>query len=792
MIIEAIKGTTQDNVEVLDSVRMTIDEEATVFLLQSISENLYKNPERAILQELGSNAFDSHIRAQQTRPFEVTLPSALNPVLIIQDWGMGMSKQDIKKVFSKVGGSDKRGTNDERGGYGLGSKSPLAITPSYSLITVKDGEKHTIAVIRDEDGIPDFKFVGYEKTGEPNGVTVCVPVRDIDAMHAAANNLYITYPQGSVLVNGIAPQYSIHNPEQFQRVGEYGWFALDKRAVADFATASGEILGVRYSITPELDGGVVSRVDNAKRIFLSLPNGDVKVETSREGIRAVSQSREHITRVAEGWMKTFRKESKKHLQGCDRIDALIYYSTLPDFIREELTTWHGEDIPRGDVPIFPAQQVEVLDENGEPTGEVETLAARDPRYIRPPYTALVGPGATTRYRAALRTDAGVTHPAPQGRDGLNVVYVLPDGQPTTIAAAERDIRDYERWLRRAGVEDGSSLRRYISIARPEDFSPWFRELVQFVPIEAIEEDAVAERREARRLSAARRARSGEAAKRTQREKRDYTVLSSSLSSSSERARFEQKSMDNTALGEYITGTPETGPGKVTYVIPDANASLENVAGYVARLADRAAHPGRKNAERASDILDFVEEAGYKVISLRASQKLDHLLEDAPGVRPLSEVASEAVAEAAEAFVSEATLLMLREGTEASSIISALAAHIDEIADPMFAQGIQRPGALSRAFLVALRRGARGWWGLSSRERYTEAAMANAELLHLPGSLEQAVKDAHDYISSEVLFNRYPLLEALAKQSKKEKKKAAAHAVLYINAAYAVAAGDDED
>ena len=785
MIIEAIKGNNQDNVEVLDSVKMTIDEEATVFLLQSISENLYKRPERAILQELGSNAFDSHIRAFQKRPFEVTLPSALNPVLIVQDWGVGMSKQDIKKMFSKVGGSDKRGTNAERGGYGLGSKSPLAITPSFSLITVKDGEKHTIAVIRDEDGIPDFKFVDYEKTDEANGVTVCVPVHNIRAMQTAAENLYITYPQDSVLINGRAPEYSLHNPRQFQRIGKHGWYALDTDAVSHFNEASGEILGVRYAITPDLDGGIVSRLDNANRVFLSLPNGLVKVETSREGIRDVSQSREHVTRVATAWTKEFRSQAERRLRESERLDALIYHRTLPKFLREELSMWNGEELPQNGVPLFPVQKRELENADGTPSGRHEVLKSDDPRFVKPPYTARIEQhGRAARYKATPVTNNGDEHPAPSRRGILTVVYVLPDADLKTVRNAARDIYDYERSLLRAGVQCGEKEVRYISVASPDAFSPWFREVAQFVPIENIAEAAFAERQEVRRAAKARRKQ--DTPSRSQREKHDYNVLAPRLTSSSERARLAFETMNSEMLTAWAKAADADGVNqeavianrKVAYVVPNAAEESLSAARFITKLADRAEHPGRKTAGLARTLVELLDTEGYKVVALRASQKPEDLISDIPGALHINEAVDAVLALAVGRLTQEADTLSLWTQEKSSRIMRALDGRIGELKDPMFLAGRAKPTGASKAFLQLLRHGAYKSNYRSDRENYSDAVRSNILLLGLEKEQSAAVLSAHDKITEPILLANYPLLTAAVGD-----RAALDHAIFYANALY---------
>lgn len=798
MIIETVKGTSIDNVEFEDSVKMTFDESASVFLLQAISESLYKRPAMKVADELVGNAFDSHLRAGQTRPLEVHLPTSLNPNFIVQDWGTGMSKADISDLYSKVGGSDKRETNKERGGYGLGSKSPLALTPSFSLISIKNGIKHIIAVIRDENGIPDFKFISSAQTDEPNGVTVSVPISDVQEMRAATENLFICYPPGSILVDGKEPEYSIHNPKQFQRIGDYGWYALDKEAVEDFKGASGEILGVRYDITTELDGGVVSRLGGNKRIILSLPNGEVKVETSRESIRAVQQSRDAITPIAEGWVEEFRTQAAKRLEAAERSDALVYHASLPKWLREELTTWRGENIPEGDLTFFPVQTYDVPSLADETVIERRALPADSPSYIRPPYLAGVAPRNTTRYTARL-IKLEQKHDRANDLSELNVVYLLDSADPKSVSHAERDIRDYERWLERGGViTEGRTTNRYLTDGKPEDFDPWFRSIAQFVPIEAVSESALEERREYRRAAAVRRAaNNAERVARPARPKRDYTLLRPKLSSDSDRARLDVDSEDGESLGIYVHGVkadiPDDateveaallenkrigGGGKVAYIVPDSNAKGGGPSDLLARIIDRSAHPGRDQALLAVWLVELLQADGYRVVALRASQKVEDILDDVPGALPASEALAAVLEAAVDNLAAEETSLALWTDGQDASVMKKVSGHLAELHDPIFAVGGTAPNRAATRFLAILRHG-KFRWNRARREQHSESLAGNLNLLALGDTLTQKVMDTHDYITELSLRDRYPLSNGTSSSG----EPVTQHLILYINAVY---------
>ena len=63
-----------------DEGAFSIKASSTAFAI--LSSGLYSNKFKAILRELGCNAYDSHIEAgYPEKPFTVHLPTRLNPIL---------------------------------------------------------------------------------------------------------------------------------------------------------------------------------------------------------------------------------------------------------------------------------------------------------------------------------------------------------------------------------------------------------------------------------------------------------------------------------------------------------------------------------------------------------------------------------------------------------------------------------------------------------------------------------------------------------------------------------------
>lgn len=131
---------------------------------------MYSNPIRTIIQEVGSNARDSHrerARSEKNpaladRAIEIKLPNALDKTLHIRDFGVGISPDRMANVFILYGKSTKRSSNEETGGFGLGAKSPFAYSDSFGIITVTRDHQFTDAAgVCHENCLVRRQYVAY-------------------------------------------------------------------------------------------------------------------------------------------------------------------------------------------------------------------------------------------------------------------------------------------------------------------------------------------------------------------------------------------------------------------------------------------------------------------------------------------------------------------------------------------------------------------------------------------------------------------------------------------------------
>lgn len=152
--------------------------EASAKAFQIVSSNLYTDKPLAILRELSCNALDSHRDAGTLdKPFEIDLPTKLNPTLRIRDYGTGMSNSKIEGLYSTVFASDKNDNDEDIGGLGLGSKTPFSYADTFTLISYLNGRKTVWLCFIDDDGEPAVQRAESGITDEANGIEYLIPIK---------------------------------------------------------------------------------------------------------------------------------------------------------------------------------------------------------------------------------------------------------------------------------------------------------------------------------------------------------------------------------------------------------------------------------------------------------------------------------------------------------------------------------------------------------------------------------------------------------------------------------------
>jgi Histidine kinase-, DNA gyrase B-, and HSP90-like ATPase len=203
--VSSLNGETQ---------RMSMDENALDHLM-SVMTDLYADPKLAVIREYSTNGFDATIDAGSSDPIKVTLPTAAHPNFIVQDFGIGMTTEQVLHVYSQYGNSTKRDSDSVVGMLGLGCKSGLTYASSFLIRTVRNGIETVANVTKNSENIGEIQIIDTRSTDERNGTTITIPIRssDIYPFTEKANEFYLYWQPGTVLVNGEMPEHFVSNYE---------------------------------------------------------------------------------------------------------------------------------------------------------------------------------------------------------------------------------------------------------------------------------------------------------------------------------------------------------------------------------------------------------------------------------------------------------------------------------------------------------------------------------------------------------------------------------------------------
>lgn len=168
--------------------------------------NAYSSPAGASARELIFNAIDACVEAGGGK-VEVTLPTTLEPSLIVEDNGVGMDWDTLQTAYALYANSSKLDDMDTVGAKGLGAKAPLSFLPAFNITTAKDGTEITARAMRGEDG-NYLDVIGTKQNVDWNGTKIILPNissrEDISEIEDAVNKFDLSMVPGVELyVDGV-------------------------------------------------------------------------------------------------------------------------------------------------------------------------------------------------------------------------------------------------------------------------------------------------------------------------------------------------------------------------------------------------------------------------------------------------------------------------------------------------------------------------------------------------------------------------------------------------------------
>lgn len=278
-----------------------------------LSDGLYQNKIGSLVREICCNAKDAHTQAGKSDiPFTVHLPDITEPWFSVQDYGVGLSPQQITDIYCQFFQSTKDQSNDQVGAFGLGSKTPFAYDENFTVTSVFDGMEYHYSAYLDDNGMPTISLMQSNETDKCNGLTVKVGVKR-DDFQAFRQEL-----KEQLKYFNVKPS-----------VTNYSEFTFPKLTKATMTVGGVEILNSHYSGgIVVIQGGVgypldyyqlIDKVADENKNVLNVLNdasariyfdiGQIEVTASREGIEYKSFTIKNI----ENKIEQFKNEMSQEL-----------------------------------------------------------------------------------------------------------------------------------------------------------------------------------------------------------------------------------------------------------------------------------------------------------------------------------------------------------------------------------------------------------------------------------------------------------------------------------------------
>jgi anti-sigma regulatory factor (Ser/Thr protein kinase) len=261
-----------------------------VFMM--ISESLYTNPIGSFIREIVSNAIDANTTAKVDKPVLINVfKEDLLTYITVEDEGVGMSDEEMKTVYMSIFKSTKDDNDDHIGGWGLGSKSPLAYASEFEINTCKDGILNRYLLVKNEG----LELIPLETAiSEKSGTTIKIEIKenDIYTVHKELNKQLI-YFKNVVVYN------NFYYYENEYNILDFNDFYYTEKANQYFNNSHICLKGVYYP----LDFNILEIQDTFLQkipIAIKFEVSEIEVTTSRENINYTKNT---IANIKQKYLK---------------------------------------------------------------------------------------------------------------------------------------------------------------------------------------------------------------------------------------------------------------------------------------------------------------------------------------------------------------------------------------------------------------------------------------------------------------------------------------------------------
>jgi hypothetical protein len=356
MIAQENKSSLKQSQQ-FQSVSFGIKREGLAHIFNVLRNQLYSDKVLAVVREYSANGLDAQVESgKQDRPIVVTLPNPLNLAFKVRDFGLGLSEQQVHDIYANYGESTKRGTNEQIGQLGLGSKSAFAYGENFLIRSFQNGVVTLYNAFIDPSQVGQIAKLHSESTDEEDGIEIEIPVnqQDINVFKEKAQGLF-KYFKIQPIVRG-NKEFSI-KPNKVSFQGSCFAFIESDDSSSAFVKSSYGAVAVMGNIAYPIDprsvnwGEDVELVNIFKRnVVIDFKIGDLEVSASREALQYTPHTQKNIIAKA----KLIKDECLKDIHdkistGKSMYEAKCLYNKIFDYYSENSLSFLAGIIKKDDL-----------------------------------------------------------------------------------------------------------------------------------------------------------------------------------------------------------------------------------------------------------------------------------------------------------------------------------------------------------------------------------------------------------------------------------------------------------
>jgi len=326
MITKPLKNTVKQSQD-FKSYSFGIKKEGLSHIFNVLRNQLYSDKVLAVIREYSCNAVDAHTEIGKDEPVLVTLPNQLSPYFKVRDYGRGLTEQEIGEIYAMYGESTKRGTNEQIGQLGLGSKSAFAYGDNFVINSFVKGRKTSYNAFIDSTQIGQISKMGWEQSKEKDGVEIVVPVKNDDfrAFREKALNLFTHFT--------IKPEIKGADEGNFYAECLPAVMSSDDWTIRQHGHSYAVMGNIAYPLNSNaLDYEYRStRYDLLNEVGLTIyfKIGDLDISASREALQHTDETKKTITRKLDEILAEIPKKISETMKDCKNLwDAKCVYGDL--------------------------------------------------------------------------------------------------------------------------------------------------------------------------------------------------------------------------------------------------------------------------------------------------------------------------------------------------------------------------------------------------------------------------------------------------------------------------------